>query len=123
MVQIVFAVFTALGGLVAVLAGGYGLRQTRRITRTGAFAVALVKPAPPGAERPLLQYETADGRVMEIVSPVPLPAGGSVRLSYDPADPRDVVVDGRERTAIDRGFVAGGALLAVTGLVLAVLGG
>ncbi|AVZ72411.1 hypothetical protein SLUN_09605 [Streptomyces lunaelactis] len=122
--QIVFAAFTAIGGLVAALAGAYGLRQTRRIAASGHFAIALVKPAPPGVERPLLQYETEDGRVMEIVSPVPLQAplesGSSVRLSYDPEDPRDVVLDGHARTRVDKGFVIAGLALVVIALVLAV---
>ncbi|GGZ43351.1 hypothetical protein GCM10010387_42060 [Streptomyces inusitatus] len=121
--QIVFAAFTALAGLVAVLVGAYARRQTRRIVSAGCLAIALVKPAPPGAGRGLLQYETADGRVVEIVSPVPLPEGGSVRLSYDPEDPRDVVVDGHHRAAVDRGFVIAGLLLTLIGAALAISGG
>ncbi|MFF0447834.1 DUF3592 domain-containing protein [Streptomyces sp. NPDC004609] len=121
--QIVFGAVTVLGGLVAVLAGAYGLRQTRRIRRAGHFAIAVVKPPPPGGERPLLQYETRDGRVMETVSPVPrLPEGSSVRLSYDPADPREIVVDGHERTGVDRAFVSAGLVVTVVGLGPAVAG-
>ncbi|MER6912841.1 DUF3592 domain-containing protein [Streptomyces sp. NPDC000594] len=120
--QIVFAVFTALGGLVAVVAGLHGLYRTRRVTRSGHYAIALVKSPPPGAERPSLAYETRDGRIMEIVSPVPLPAGTDVRLAYDPDDPREVVVAGHERTGVDRGFVAAGLVIAAVGLLVAVLG-
>ncbi|MER7043362.1 DUF3592 domain-containing protein [Streptomyces jumonjinensis] len=120
--QIVFAAFAMLGGLVAVLAGAYGLRETRRIASAGLYAIALVKPALLGTGRPLLEYETGDGRVLEITSPVSLPEGSSVRLSYDPDDPREVVVDGHERAGVDRGFVLTGLLLAVIGLLLAVAG-
>ncbi|GLF98563.1 DUF3592 domain-containing protein [Streptomyces yaizuensis] len=119
---IVFAVFAALAGAVAVLAGGYGLRRTRQVTRSGHYAIALVKPPPPGADRPLLSYETHDGRVVETVSPVPLPGGISVRLTYDPQDPRDVVVDGHERTAVDRAFVLTGLLLTAAAALVAALG-
>ena len=62
---LVLAGFTVLGGLVALLAGAYGLRETRRAERAGAFAWALVKPAPQGATRPLLQFETVDGDVFD----------------------------------------------------------
>ncbi|MFF4184215.1 DUF3592 domain-containing protein [Streptomyces sp. NPDC001691] len=121
----VLAGFTVLGGLVALLAGAYGLRESRRVQRAGAFAWALVKPAPQGAERPLLQFETDEGHVLELPSPVPpsrrepLPPGSTVRVSYDPADPRTVVVLGRERTAVDRAFVAAGAAIVLLGLTLA----
>lgn len=85
--------------------------------------MALVKQPPQGAERPLLEFETQDGRVMEIVSPVAeLTVGTSVGVSYDARDPRDVVVDGHRRTGVDRGFVIAGLLLVVIGLVLAVSG-
>lgn len=123
MVQIVFAVFTVLAGLVAALAGGYGLHQARRIRRAGHGAMALVKPPPPGAERALLEYETRDGRVMEVPAPAPLRPEGSVRLWYDPADPRDVVVDGHERAWLDWGFVAVGLTLTAIGAALALLAG
>ncbi|MFD9790514.1 DUF3592 domain-containing protein [Streptomyces sp. NPDC059070] len=122
----VLAGFTAFGGLVALLAGAYGLRETRRIAEAGGLAWALVKPAPPGSGRPLLQYETADGRVLELPSPVPptrrdpLTPGARVHLSYNPADPRDVILVGRERTGLDRAFVAAGAAVLAVGLVLAV---
>ncbi|MEV5281062.1 DUF3592 domain-containing protein [Streptomyces sp. NPDC051994] len=122
----ILAAFTVLGGLVAVLAGAYGLRETRRVEAAGALAWALVKPAPQGAVRPLLQYATADGRVLELPSPVPpshrapLPPGSSVRVSYDPADPRTVVLLGRERTAVDRAFMVSGAVIVLLGPALAV---
>lgn len=122
-VHIVFATLTVLGGLVAALAGGHGLRQTRRITGDGHLVMALVKQPSRDAQRPLLEFKTRDGRVMEIVSPVAeLTVGTSVGVSYDPRDPRDVVVDGHRRTGVDRGFVIVGLLLMVIGLVLAVSG-
>ncbi|MER7665127.1 DUF3592 domain-containing protein [Streptomyces sp. NPDC096193] len=121
--HIVFATLTVLGGLVAALAGGHGLRQTRRITGDGHLVMALVKQPSRDAQRPLLEFKTRDGRVMEIVSPVAeLTVGTSVGVSYDPRDPRDVVVDGHRRTGVDRGFVIVGLLLMVIGLVLAVSG-
>ncbi|MFD9910581.1 DUF3592 domain-containing protein [Streptomyces sp. NPDC059063] len=127
--MVVLAAFTALGGLVALLAGAYGLEQTRRITESGLVTEALVKAVRQGADRPQLQFETEDGRVVEIVSPVPvsrrrpLPAGARLQIAYDPDDPRDVVVLGGERRGIDRVFVIAGAGLVVVGLGLALVAG
>ncbi|MFE0104330.1 DUF3592 domain-containing protein [Streptomyces sp. NPDC059009] len=125
----VLALITALGGLVALLAGAYGLRRTRAITESGVVAEALVKEVQPGADRPLLQFETEDGRVVEVVSPVPptrkwpLQAGDHVRLAYDGQDPTETVLLGRERRAADRAFVVAGAALIVLGAVLAAVAG
>ncbi|MEV5980264.1 DUF3592 domain-containing protein [Streptomyces sp. NPDC052114] len=127
--MVVLAVVTALGGLVAALAGAYGLWQTRRITAAGALAQALVKAPPPGAERPTLQFETADGRVVEVVSPVPptprrpLAPGDLVGIAYDTDDPRETVLVGGERTGLDRAFVGAGAALVLLGLVLVAVAG
>ncbi|MEU5399351.1 hypothetical protein ABZ348_08640 [Streptomyces sp. NPDC005963] len=116
----IFAVFTAMAGLVVVLAGAHGLRHTRRIVGSCYFALALVKPPPRGALRPLLAYETLDGRVVEIVSPVVLDAAtDSVRLWYDPTDPHDVVIDGYQRRGLDRALIAAGVVLLAIGLGLA----
>ncbi|GGU70499.1 hypothetical protein GCM10010211_40210 [Streptomyces albospinus] len=126
----VLAGFTAFGGLVAALAGAYGLRQTRRLTRAGVRAQALVKISPgraagePAPPRPLLQFATEDGRVMEIVCPVPstrrhpLRDGDQVSVAYDPADPRTAVVHGRERLALERAFLTAGTAIVALALGL-----
>ncbi|MFZ3556796.1 hypothetical protein [Streptomyces sp. BH055] len=124
--MIVLAACTALGGLVALVAGAYGLQRGRRIQHAGNIAQALVKPPHPGSERPLLQFETDDGRLVEVVSPVPpskrrpLPAGGIVRVAYDTEDPRETVLLGGERPGVDRAFMIAGALLVLVGMVLTV---
>ncbi|MFJ9693989.1 DUF3592 domain-containing protein [Kitasatospora sp. NPDC101183] len=121
-------VFGLLGGAVAYLAGVVGLRDLRRLRRVGLPAQALVRARVPGpqdgAPRPLLQFETADGRVVEVFSPVPstprhpLPDGGHVPVHYDPADPRLVVVDGRERFRLEYAFVALGLLMALASITV-----
>lgn len=133
----VLAVIAAFGGTFAVLVGAYGLRQARRVSETGVCVQALVKRHPGEAReesaplRPLLQFVTEDDRVMEVVCPVPttrrqpINDGDNVLVSYDPADPRNVVVHGRERLVSERVFIAGGALvvlLSVTLLVVAIAG-
>ncbi|MGG2461447.1 hypothetical protein ACO0M4_16745 [Streptomyces sp. RGM 3693] len=131
-VLVVLAGVAAFGGLLGVLAGVHGLRQVRRVQRTGVCVPALVKQPPgritdePHRPRPLLQFVTEDGRVMEIVCPVapvrrrPLDDGDRVLLHYDPADPRTVVVEGRERLGLERAFIAGGAVVLALSLLLTV---
>lgn len=124
--MIVLAACVAMGGLVALVAGAYGLQRTRRLRTAANITEALVKPPQPGSDRPRLQFETGDGRVIEVVSPVPpsrrrpLPPGGVVTVAYDVEDPRETLVLGAERPGIDRGFMLAGAVLVLTGMVLAV---
>ncbi|MET8626291.1 DUF3592 domain-containing protein [Kitasatospora sp. NPDC004669] len=123
-------VFGALGGVVAYLAGVVGLRELRRLRRVGVPVQALVRARVPAPEdralppRPLLQFETEDGRVVEVFSPVPstarhpLPDGGYVPIHYDPADPRLVLVDGRERVRVEYGFMTLGLLMLLASITL-----
>ncbi|MFJ8475235.1 DUF3592 domain-containing protein [Kitasatospora sp. NPDC094011] len=125
-------VFGALGGVVAYLAGVVGLRDLRRMRRVGVPVQALVRARVPAPEdralppRPLLQFETEDGRVVEVFSPVPsttrhpLPDGGYVPVRYDPADPRQVVVEGRERRRLEYAFAALGLLMLLVSVTLGV---
>ncbi|WP_269857168.1 DUF3592 domain-containing protein [Streptomyces sp. RPT161] len=135
MVVAVFAGITGVCGVLAALAGAAGLREVRRVRRFGEVARALVKRAPgdvsgePWPPRPSLQFATSDGRVVEIVSPVPpsrrlrLLDGETVLVSYDPADPRSVVVHRRERVGLEYGFIAAGSVLVlVCGVLLVVVG-
>ena len=69
----------------------------------------------------MLRFETADGRVMEVVSPVKLALGAGVPLLYDPADPRDVALPGHRRTRLDQSFAAAGAVVILVAVVLVVL--
>jgi hypothetical protein len=129
----VLAGIAAFGGMLAVLVGAYELREARRASRTGVRVEALVKRRPGEAPeespppRPVFQFVTEDDRVMEVVCPAPstrrqpLRPGGNVLVSYDPADPRNVVVHGRERLGPERAFIAGGALVVLISVVLLVV--
>ncbi|WP_035802890.1 DUF3592 domain-containing protein [Kitasatospora mediocidica] len=132
-VVVVPAVWAAVGGAVAYLAGVTGLAETRRLRRDGIPVQALVRQRPTdrsestGASRPLLQFATRDGLVMEVFSPVcssrahPLVDGRHVLVRYDPADPRQVLVQGRERRGVEYAFIALGAGVVLTALVLVLL--
>ncbi|WP_406209189.1 DUF3592 domain-containing protein [Kitasatospora sp. NBC_01560] len=129
------AVSAGLGGLVAYLAGLAGLRDLRRLRQVGVPVRALVRERIPGPEdrsaasRPLLQFTTEDGRVVEVFSPVPasrrapLVDGSYVAIRYDPADPRQVLVTGRERRGLEYVFLGLGSVMALTALLLVVLSG
>jgi hypothetical protein len=127
---ITMAGFTGVSGAVALLTGLVGLRRIRRLRRAGVDVWALVKRAAPvGGEdrpRPVLQYTTENGRVMEVGSPVPaskrhpLAEGSHVLVRYDPEDPRELVLYGHERAAWEYAMTGMGAvfLLVSTGLLL-----
>ena len=127
---VVTGVFLGFGGFVAYLVGVGALAETRRLRRDGVTAWALVeqpRTVPGGANGvpgPLLRFTTEDGAVMEVFAPVPssrshpMADGERVRVAYDPADPRKVLVLGRERRSIDYVFAGLGIGLVLAALVL-----
>jgi len=124
--SIVIGIWIALAGGLSVLAGLSGLRRVRRLRRNGVKTWAISVPRPLADEegRVALQYTLADGRVPEKLTPATtgkqaaLSPGQSVLIWYDPADPLDILVYGRERRAPDLVFVMAGAafMLAGTGI-------
>lgn len=133
---IVIGVWFALAGGLAALAGLTAMRRARRLRRGGSpvWALALPRPVsaaegaggPPG--RTVIQYTLADGRVVERLSPgsarraAMLRPGQKVLVWYDPEDPQDVLVHGREGRAADLAFVVAGALSIMLGVGIAALG-
>ncbi|TJZ99211.1 DUF3592 domain-containing protein [Actinacidiphila oryziradicis] len=122
---VTMAVFTAASGAAALLAGLSGLRGIRRLRRVGVNVWALVKRAGPAAGedsvRPLLQYQTEDGRVIEVGSPAPpskrhpLAEGSLVLVRYDPYDPRELQLHGRERATLEYTMVGAGTVFILLG--------
>jgi hypothetical protein len=129
--SIVIGVWFALAGGLAALAGLSGRRRARRLRRYGLSAWATAVPSPASAGQPprrtMIQYALPDGQVIERLSPPParraasLQPGQNVLLWYDPADPQDVLVYGREGRLADRAFVAAGMLLILAGAGIAAL--
>ncbi|MFG2373405.1 DUF3592 domain-containing protein [Streptomyces sp. NPDC048504] len=97
-----------------MLTGLVGPRRIRRLRRTGVDVWAMVKRTGPVGDadrpRPLLQFTTEDGLVMEVGSPVPAPKrrplaeGSHVLVRYDPDDPRELVWSGHERASWEYAF-------------------
>jgi Protein of unknown function (DUF3592)/Mu transposase, C-terminal len=133
---ILVGVLFALPGALAVLVGLSGRRRARRLRRGGSSAWATAVPMPvPAGQRPegapdrvLLQYSLADGRVLEQIAPrrarksAALRPGQQVLVWYDPKDPREVLVYGREGRVSDLAFVIAGTLFILLGMGLAALG-
>jgi hypothetical protein len=133
--MIVIGAWFAVAGGLAVLAGLTGMRRVRRLRREGvATWAAFMEPPPvrPGeppddSPRPaVIRYTLADGRVIERIAPSParktVPPGPAqkVLVWYDPEDPQDILVYGREGRFIDRAFLAAGLLFVLIGTGISV---
>ncbi len=126
---ILVGILLALPGGLAALAGLSGMRRTHRLRREGvsAWAMAITPPASAGGQpgesphRTLIQYQLADGQVIERISPQPVRKAASLRpgqkvlIWYDPEDPQEVLVYGREWRLGDRAFVVVGVLFMLIG--------
>jgi len=132
----VFGVWFALAGGLAALAGLTAMRRARRLRHGGSPVWAVALPPPVSAAgkagdspgRTVLRYTLADGRVVERLSPgsarkaAMLRPGQKVLVWYDPDDPQDVLVYGREGRAADLAFVIAGALFIMLGVGIVTLG-
>jgi Protein of unknown function (DUF3592) len=127
--SILVGIWFALAGGLAVLAGLSGMRRVRRLHGDGvaAWAMAVAPPVSEGEQtggpprRTLIQYTLADGRVVERTAPerarkaASLRPGQKVLVWYDPEDPQDFLVYGREGWLADRAFVAAGIVFILAG--------
>ncbi len=132
--SILVGVLVALPGGLAALAGLSAMHRTRRLRRGGVSTWAMAVPSPAAANeqgngsahRTLIQYQLTDGRVLEQICPrsagkaASLLPGQRVLIWYDPGDPQDVVVYGREGRRADSAFVLVGALFMLVGTGIAV---
>ena len=130
---VVIGVWFALVGGVAVLAGLSGMHRVRRLRRSGlsAWAMAVPSTVPAGdwmdgsSRRTLIQYALPDGQVIERICPptarkaASMTPGQKVLVWYDPVDPLDVLVYGRQGRRVDQAFVAVGVLLVLIGAGIA----
>jgi hypothetical protein len=112
-------------GGIAALAGFTAARRAERLRSCGRTAWAMVVAAPADdsgefGERPgrraLLQYRLPDGAVMERPAGRLAP-GGTVLVWYDPADPGDILVLGRDGR-LNAAFLAVGILFVLFGAAI-----
>lgn len=123
----VLGVVIVLGGLLSLYAGFAQLHTRRHLLADGSTAWASIVPAPkhpeyePSAYRPMLRFDTDDGRPVEVYSPVPstkrrpLVEGRKILVHYASEDPTQVVVHGETGRA-DLLFIGIG-LVAVIGAI------
>jgi len=122
-----FGIWCAIAGCVALLAGVTSRRRAGRLRRHGvatwATVIAAARDGDPGATT--VQYSLPDGRVAEhrcpaAIRPVrALLPGERVQVWYDPADPREVLVSGRDGRCGDSAFAVAGVLLVLAGVWIA----
>jgi hypothetical protein len=126
---VAIGVWMAITGLPAALVGLFARRRIRQLRRDGVrvWAVALNQPRDDGGPLVTLQYQLTDGRVVEQSAPAgarrgaPLLPGNKVLIWYDPADPMEILIYGREGRASDLAFVVVGVILAVAGTAIAIV--
>jgi len=131
MLPVVMGIWFALVGGLAALVGLASRRRVQRLRRGGVTAWAQTVPPPPDREEPsgaarrmLIRYPLPDGRVIEQACPRPgrraaaLSLGQKVLVWYDPKDPSDVLVFGRDGRRSDRAFVIAGLLLILSGVAI-----
>ncbi len=141
----IIGIWIALPGVLAVLAGLTGIGRVRRLRRSGVKAWAMAVPeslampefaavpesavgperAAAGDRRMALQYTLPDGLVLERHAPATrksgaLRPGQQVLIWYDPADPLDILVYGREGRLSNLMFVLVGAAFVLLGAAIAV---
>jgi hypothetical protein len=131
--MIVVGVWFALAGAVAALAGLYGIRRASRLRRDGVrtWGMAVRPPSPPerapddAGGQLLIQYTLVDGRVMERLTPRPAgrqaspQVGQPVAVWYNPEDPDEILVYGRDTPLSDVALVVAGVLFILIGSGLA----
>jgi hypothetical protein len=119
----VLGIWIGLAGALPLLAGITGLHRVGRLHRDGVRTWAVAAPGPPDGGL-VLRYTLPDGRVLEKLASAKTAAvvsGERVLIWYDPADPLDVLVQGRSGTASNVAFVVAGAAFAVAGAVIGIL--
>ncbi len=112
----------AVGG-IAALAGLTAARRVERLRTYGQSAWAMIVAAPVDetgegpSDQVLLQYRLPDGAVMERPSSRLAP-GGTVLVWYDPADPGDILVYGRDGRLTNAAFATVGILFILGGAAI-----
>jgi Protein of unknown function (DUF3592) len=117
-------VWFGLAGGLAVLVAVTGRARARRLRREG---VKVWGTAIPGTERTLVQYALPDGALVERPARDPLRKsrallpGQKILVWYDPADPANSVVFGRDGRISDRVLLGVGLVLITLAFVMGVI--
>ena len=113
-----------LAGGLAVLVALTGRARARRLRRDG---IKVWGTAVRGAERTLVQYVLPDGALLERPARDPLRKsrallpGQKILVWYDPADPWNSVVFGRDGRISDRVLLCVGLALIASALIMGII--
>jgi hypothetical protein len=134
---VAIGVWIAFAGALALLVGASARRRVRRLKRDGikVWAESVHRPLPDGQQpygrqsdngQPvMLQYTLTDGRILERPArprrASPLAPGQKVLVWYDPHDPAEVLVYGRDGRTSDLVFISIGLAFLLIGAVIAIL--
>jgi hypothetical protein len=117
-------IWFGLAGMLAVVVAMAGRARARRLRREG---VKVWGTAVPGSERTVVMYALPDGVLLERPARDPLRKsrallpGQKILVWYDPADPGDYVLFGRDGRVGDRILLFVGLGLIVAAFLLGVL--
>jgi hypothetical protein len=117
-------VWFGLAGALAVVVALAGRARARRLRRDG---VMVWGTAVPGAERTLVRYALPDGALLERPARDPLRKsrallpGQQILLWYNPADPGDSVLFGRDGRISDRVLLCVGLALIASAFLLGII--
>jgi hypothetical protein len=122
---VALGILLAVVGGIAALAGFTAERRADRLRSSGHTAWATVVAAPAGdsddsgdgaAGRVLLQYRVQDAVIERPASG--LAPGGTVLVWYDPADPGEILVFGRDGRLSNAAFATVGILFILGGAAI-----
>jgi hypothetical protein len=120
----VVGIWIGLAGAVPLLAGLAGMRRDRRLRRGGVKAWAVAERLPGEQHLMALRYTLPDQRALVKVvtgKAAALLPGERVLIWYDPADPGDVLVYGRQRRVPGLALLVTGVLFVAGGAVIGIL--
>ena len=123
---VIIGVWIALAGALALLVGVSARRRVRQLKKDGikVWAEPVDRPLPDGEQQVMLQYTLTDGRVLERPArtrrAAPLAPGQKVLLWYNPDDPAEVLVYGRDGRTSDLVFIGIGLAFLLTGAAIAI---
>jgi hypothetical protein len=120
----VLGIWIGLTGVLALLVGLTSMRRLRQLRRRGVRAWAVAERLPGEQHLMALRYTLPDQRALVKVvtgkAAAVLP-GERVLIWYDPADPGDVLVHGRQRRVPGLALLVTGALFVAGGAVIGIL--
>ena len=123
---VAIGVWIAFAGALALLVGMSARRRVRQLRKDGikVWGEYFHRPLPDDEQQVMLQYTLTDGRVLERRArprrAASLAPGQKVLIWYNPDDPVEVLVYGRDGRTSDLVFIGIGLAFLLTGVAIAI---